>query len=212
MYEYYVLRYLSFFTIFSLYTQQIKVRLEAIKSAFLSHSAYTPFHFSRTLPFILFLKGLHKRNFKWPSMQRWECLGMFISSSFSFIFLQTRNEQVTFADKPQIKMKSLKKQKHKKIIHFWSDKVFKSTLVNRALPSLHGGVTWNYAYSPFNFQNYFKASYLVWMTINLPWGHIKFVLGSAVFTFIAIVNSNQSQQWNEPNELAKLYFLTRKSG
>ena len=42
---------------------------------------------------------------------------VFISSSFSFIFLKTRNAQVTFEDKPQIKMKSLKKQKHKKIIH-----------------------------------------------------------------------------------------------
>ena len=137
---------------------------------------------------------------------------VFISSSFSFIFLKTRSAQVTFEVKPQIKMKSLKKKKHKKIIHAWSDKVFKSTLVNRVLPSLHGGVFWNYAYSSFNFQNYFKASYLLWMAINLPWGHIEFVLGSAVFTFIAIVNSNQSQQWNGPNELANLYCLTRKSG
>ena len=37
-------------TIFSLETQQIEVRLVAIKSAFLSHKVYTPFHFSRTLP------------------------------------------------------------------------------------------------------------------------------------------------------------------
>ena len=36
--------------IFSLYTQQIEVKLVAIESAYFSHYAYTPFHFSRTLP------------------------------------------------------------------------------------------------------------------------------------------------------------------
>ena len=31
------------------------------------------------------------------------------------------------------------KQKNGYLIHTWSDKVFKGTVVNRALPSLHGG-------------------------------------------------------------------------
>ena len=54
LYGHYVLRCESFLTIFSLNTQQIEVRLVTIKSAFLSHWAYTPFYFSRTLS----LKGL----------------------------------------------------------------------------------------------------------------------------------------------------------
>ena len=53
LYGRYVLQYNSFLTVFSLQTQQIEVRLVAIKSAFLSHYAYTPFHFSRTLPLSL---------------------------------------------------------------------------------------------------------------------------------------------------------------
>ena len=40
----------SFLTIFSLWTQQIEVRLVAIKSTYFSLEAYTPFQFSRTFP------------------------------------------------------------------------------------------------------------------------------------------------------------------
>ena len=46
----YVLRYKSFLTIFSLKTQQIEVRLVGITIDYFSPLAYTPFHFSRTLP------------------------------------------------------------------------------------------------------------------------------------------------------------------
>ena len=42
-------------TIFSLQTQQIEVRLVAIKSAYFSPYANTPFHFSQTLPLSLTL-------------------------------------------------------------------------------------------------------------------------------------------------------------
>ena len=53
LYGRYVIRYETSLTIFSLQTQQIEVRLVAIKSAFLSQQPYTPFHFSRTLPLSL---------------------------------------------------------------------------------------------------------------------------------------------------------------
>ena len=43
-----------------------------------------------------------------------------------------------FTEKPQIKIICLKKQKHGYLNHTLSDKAFRSTLVNRALPSLHG--------------------------------------------------------------------------
>ena len=56
-------------------------------------------------------------------------------------------QEVTFAENPQMKINSLKKQKHGYLIHTWSDKAFKGIVVNRALPSLLGGS----AYSPFNF-------------------------------------------------------------
>ena len=45
-----VIRYESFLTIFSVYTQQIAVRLVAIKRAYFSPYVYSHFHFSRTLP------------------------------------------------------------------------------------------------------------------------------------------------------------------
>ena len=46
---------------------------------------------------------------------------------------------VTFAEKPQMKIISLKKQKHWYLINTWSEKAFKGTVVNRALPSVDGG-------------------------------------------------------------------------
>ena len=47
--------------------------------------------------------------------------------------------QVILEQKPQIKTKSLKKQTHGHLIHTWSDKVVKGTIVNWALTSLHEG-------------------------------------------------------------------------
>ena len=41
--------------------------------------------------------------------------------------------------KQPVKINSLKKQKHSYLIHTWSVKAFKGTVVNQALPSLHGG-------------------------------------------------------------------------
>ena len=67
-------------------------------------------------------------------------------------FFYARNAQVTLAEKPQMKINSLKKQKHRYLIHTWSDKASKGTVVNLALPFLHGGLS-NYAYSP-----WFKGS------------------------------------------------------
>jgi len=59
----------------------------------------------------------------------------YLKSAKSFsLLLKARNAQVTFAEKSQFL-----KQKHGVLIHSWSDKALKSTLVNRALPSLHGG-------------------------------------------------------------------------
>ena len=55
------------------------------------------------------------------------------------LFLRNKNAEVTFPEKPQTKKNSLKKQKHGYLFHTWSDKAFKGTVVNRTLPSLHGG-------------------------------------------------------------------------
>ena len=42
-------------------------------------------------------------------------------------------------------------QNHEFLIDTWSNRTFKGTFVNRALPSLHGieGVTWNFTNNPF---------------------------------------------------------------
>ena len=45
-----------------------------------------------------------------------------------------------FRRKPANGKNSLKKQKKLYLIHSLSDKAFKATVVNRALPSLHGGL------------------------------------------------------------------------
>ena len=44
--------------------------------------------------------------------------------------------QVTFVENPQMKINSLKKQKPGFLIHNWSDKAFRGTVVNRALSYL----------------------------------------------------------------------------
>ena len=46
--------------------------------------------------------------------------------------------QVTFAEKPMMKIKSLKKQKNWYLIGTWLDRAFKGTNVNRVLPLVHG--------------------------------------------------------------------------
>ena len=60
---------------------------------------------------------------------------MFISVSFSIASLIYEK----YAENPQMKINSLKKQKHSYLIQTGSDKAFKGRVVNRALPSLHGG-------------------------------------------------------------------------
>ncbi len=77
LYGHYVLRYETSLTIFSLQTQQIEVRFVAIKSAFLSHSAYTPFNFSRTLP-------LRQYNLN----ELCELISYFIDTSFKYMIDQ----------------------------------------------------------------------------------------------------------------------------
>ena len=67
-----------------------------------------------------------------------KCL-IFVCFSCLRCFLMTRNEQVTFAEKQQVKMNSLKKQKHLDLFHTWSNKGLKGSFVNPTLPSLHGG-------------------------------------------------------------------------
>ena len=60
-------------------TQQIEVRLVAIKSAFLSRSAYNPFHHSRTLP-LNDLSMLFK-NFKITFLLLTETIGELLQTS-----------------------------------------------------------------------------------------------------------------------------------
>ena len=56
LYGRYVLQHESILTIFSLLTQQIEVRLLAINIEYLSTQAYTPFHFSFTVPLTSFFR------------------------------------------------------------------------------------------------------------------------------------------------------------
>ena len=67
---------------------------------------------------------------------------VFLTRKLYFILrispLLLRNAQLTFTEKPQMKINSSMKQKHWYIILTWSDKALMGTVVNRALSSLHG--------------------------------------------------------------------------
>ena len=65
-------------------------------------------------------------------MQKWQW-----NPENLYLIKNVEDTLVTFADKPQMKIKSLKEEKHWYLIHTWSEKAFKGTVVNRALPFLH---------------------------------------------------------------------------
>ena len=71
-----------------------------------------------------------KRNFKWPSMCFFFCFD-------KWIILKTSPLNSHRQEKKQ--KNSLNKQKPWYIIHTWSNKAIKATVVNQTLPSLHGG-------------------------------------------------------------------------
>ena len=51
----------------------------------------------------------------------------------SYMLSSSRNAQLTWVDKPQMKIIIFYNYKHWYIIHTWSDKAFKCTVVNRAI-------------------------------------------------------------------------------
>ena len=66
-------------------------------------------------------------------------LKVFISDN-SYMFSCGRNARNFFCrETAQLKIISFWNYKHGYLIHTWSDKDFKGSVVNRALPSLHGG-------------------------------------------------------------------------
>ena len=82
-------------------------------------------------------KGTHE-TFIWSIMWKilsflgvWKCLFLIIPVWF--------HAQVTFVENPEWKINSFQNYKHSHLIHTWSGKAFKGTIVNRALPSLHDG-------------------------------------------------------------------------
>ena len=58
---------------------------------------------------------------------------------FPFMFSCRRNAQVTFVEESQLKIISFQKDKQWYIIHTWTDKGFKGTVVNQTLSSFHEG-------------------------------------------------------------------------
>ena len=67
------------------------------------------------------------------------CLKVF-NSDYSCLFSCSRNVEITFTGKPQLKKISFQTFKQWYLINTWSDKVFKDISVNQvSLPSLHRG-------------------------------------------------------------------------
>ena len=75
-------------------------------------------------------------NWTIPSFFWLKCQFLWVSP---LLLLYTWNTQVSFTENSQMKINSLKKLKHWYLIHTWSDKAFKGTVVNRTIPSLHKG-------------------------------------------------------------------------
>ena len=90
---------------------------------------------------------------------------------FRRCFLWARNAPVTFAEKPQMKINSLKKQKHGHLIHTWSDKAFR--FCKSGILIFAWRATWNYAYSPFNFYLILYSN-LVLKIISAYWNSVEF--------------------------------------
>ena len=61
------------------------------------------------------------------------------NSFFIASFKQEMSKSFSQRNPMWTKKNSLEKQKHGYLIHVWSDKAFKGTVVNRTLPSLYGG-------------------------------------------------------------------------
>ena len=68
-------------------------------------------------------------------IKMWKILS-FLFLIFLHFFSKESKTKVIFAEKPQMKINSLKKQKHGFLIHAWPDKTFKGTVVNRAVNPL----------------------------------------------------------------------------
>ena len=62
-----------------------------------------------------------------------------VEDTIVILFLFTSFSRVTFAEKPQMKINNIQRQKHWCLVHTWSDKAFKCTVVNRAVSSMHEG-------------------------------------------------------------------------
>ena len=56
-----------------------------------------------------------------------------------WLLISKKRTSTTFAEKPQMKINSCKKQKHWYKMWTWSDKEFKGTVVNQAMPVLPVG-------------------------------------------------------------------------
>ena len=86
---------------------------------------------------------------------------VFISVSFS-IASQKQEIQVTLAEKSQMKLNSLKKQKHWYLIHTWSDKASKGIVVNLAFKGLCNFVN---SILELGMEAGGKFSYLTWFDL-----------------------------------------------
>ena len=67
-----------------------------------------------------------------------QCLFLWVSLC-SIVVLINKECASHFRREPTNEINSLKKQKHWYLIHTWSEKAVKGTVVNLTLPSLHGG-------------------------------------------------------------------------
>ena len=73
---------------------------------------------------------------KIPSFFYWKS---FLFLSASQLLIKARSGQVTFTEKPYIKINRLKKQKHWYLIHTWSGHSFKGSSLKLNLSPLHEG-------------------------------------------------------------------------
>ena len=91
------------------------------------------------------------------------------------MFPCSKTAQITFLNKPQLKIISFLNYKHRYLIHTWSDKALKDTIENRALALLQWRFAWRFAHSSFNrfiliFLLYHSYAFNAQKKLNYPVG------------------------------------------
>ena len=129
------------------------------------------------------------------------------NSDNSFIFSCSRNAQITFSEKPQLKIIGFQNYKHWYLIHTWSDQsdiAFNGTIVNRALLSLNGVSLRTDLYTGIPFAE----STLGFIVVTIWWRRSGWVSNSSLQTLLCYL----FHWFHWEGIISHIYINKRKGG